>query len=1044
MSSSEIDQRIQEALNRFKKAWRANEAITPDQFCEKHPDLAPLLKKRIKDFLYVAEEFVFSKDREDKTTKKESPDAGKVIGDFRIVREIGRGGMGTVYEADQLGLKRKVALKVLSSHLQPSVKAVVKFHREAEAGGRQRHPGIVSVYATGEHQGNHFIAQELVEGGYTLADKLGELSHSEQLPKGYFRKAAKMVRQVAEALDHAHQSGVIHRDIKPSNILLTKEGQPKVTDFGLAKIENAMALSRTGDVAGTPYYMSPEQALGQRIKINKRTDIFSLGVTLYEVLTQKIPFEGETSQEILKKIIISDPVPPDKVNPQVPRDLSSICLKAMEKDQDQRYQSMAEFAEDLDRYLSGDVILAKPSGMGARIIRRMKRNPLVSGALGLAVLTVAAFAVVVPWIIAYKDKNTIKVLEIEQRKAIAAKEHAFKAAKKSAEEAKLSNSVVNFLVNLFESSDPYEAQGKEIKVIEILQRGVEQIKDEFIDQPKIKARLLSTMGVVHINLGNFPDAQELLEKALELCNIHMGAEHEDTLSTLTALATVYRKQGFYKRAESHASKALKGFSGLKGEAHPSTLTSKLCLAAIYRAQNRYKEAEPLFLDALAGYREHSGDDHPDTLASMQSLANLYLDQGRPEEAKPLCVDALMHLRRGLGDANPATLSCMSSLIAAYTDLKDYSAALPLCLEALKNRRKVLPKDHPDTYSSVENLANTYKALGRYNEAEPLYLEALEGRRRRLGDTHSHVTTVMYNLANLYTTLGRFSEAEPLMTKVLEMRSQNSGVLNDKILNAKTGLASIYGQLGRLKEAESLFLEALQGRRKLHGDWDQRTLSAMCNLAMLYAIEKRYAEAEPLLLEALKGFRETLGETHYRTLSAIKILGTLYRELGRYKDAEPLCRESFEYFQRRLGGDHPQTLQAMSSYAALLMELEKYEKAETMIRMVVEGMTKRTGPIHPDTLASTYILALIHKKQGRHKDAEPLLIEIIDGYKKALGKDHSSTLQPINSLVNLYFEGKRYQEAYPLAEDLVKFTPKDDALFDSRKKLLDTIKKKLKH
>jgi len=353
----------------------------------------------------------------------------RTIGDFKIIREIGRGGMGAVYEAEQISLRRKVALKILPSHLSLSDEAVFKFKREAEAGGRQSHPGIVAIHTVGEHEGVHFITQELVPGGRTLTDLLDELRNKAEQPPGYFRKAAQMILKVSSALQHAHDAGVIHRDIKPSNILLTEEGAPKVTDFGLAKVEDALSLSRTGDFSGTPYYMSPEQAMGRRMGIDKRTDIYSLGVTLYEMLTLSRPFEGKTSQDVLKKIMLVDPEIPYKVNPHVPRDLSVICLKAIEKMPDKRYATMTAFAEDLERFLNGDVILAKPAGLGTRLWKRVKRNPVVSASMGIAMAAVIVFAVVIPWImymneqaLTQKEKENAALLTIERDKAIVARE----------------------------------------------------------------------------------------------------------------------------------------------------------------------------------------------------------------------------------------------------------------------------------------------------------------------------------------------------------------------------------------------------------------------------------------------------------------------------------------------------------------------------------------------------------------------------------------------------------------------------------------------
>ena len=280
-------QRSEQIFGEYLSRHESGESVDPKEFLRKHPGLGEELRKlfgKVKDHL------------------RRAPGADEIswyLGDFKILREIGSGGMATVYEAEQVSMKRRVAVKILPPHLSISTDAVLKFRREAQAGGRQSHPGIVATHAVGEHDGKHYIVQELIEGGRTLVDELEANRQAAALPAGYFRRVARLVVAIADALQHAHDSGVIHRDVKPANILLTNEGVPKVTDFGLAKIEDALALSRTGDFAGTPYYMSPEQAASRRMGIDHRTDIFSLAVTLYEMLTLKRPFEGETSQEVL-------------------------------------------------------------------------------------------------------------------------------------------------------------------------------------------------------------------------------------------------------------------------------------------------------------------------------------------------------------------------------------------------------------------------------------------------------------------------------------------------------------------------------------------------------------------------------------------------------------------------------------------------------------------------------------------------------------------------------------------------------------------------
>ncbi len=370
--------KLEKALGLFYEAWHAGMRPDPDAFCREHPEAGPELRAEIDNFLFMAD-VLPGGSQVDQEREAESPiafgkDGDAVVGDFRILREIGRGGMGVVYEAEQISLRRRVALKVLSPHLSLSDDSVQKFRREAEAGGRQSHPGIVSVFAVGEEEGTHFIAQELVESRRTLADRLEELRGEKSLPPDNFRTVAALIADVAEALEHAHSRGVIHRDVKPSNIMIADDGSPKITDFGLARVEDALTLSRTGDLAGTPYYMSPEQASRRPGGIDHRTDIFSLGVTLYEAMTLARPFEGKTSLDVLKKVLAGEPIDPRKVQPRVPRDLSLICLKAMESDPQARYATMQELARELRRFLAGEAIETNPAGPVMRAVKWSRRH----------------------------------------------------------------------------------------------------------------------------------------------------------------------------------------------------------------------------------------------------------------------------------------------------------------------------------------------------------------------------------------------------------------------------------------------------------------------------------------------------------------------------------------------------------------------------------------------------------------------------------------------------------------------------------------------
>ena len=367
---------------------------------------------------------------------EQSQGLDRTLGDFRIVREIGRGGMGVVYEAEQLSLARRVALKVLPAHVTLDERAVGRFEREAKAAARLRHPGIVEIYAVGEDAGTHFFAMELVEGtplniviermrkeGFDVlraSRPPTPSSHPSIAPatsrpttttsttaawnKSYIETVVKLVASVADALDYAHREGIIHRDVKPSNILLRADGSPALMDFGIAREQGLPSVTQTGEFAGTPHYVSPEQAMSTRMKLDHRTDVFSLGVTLYELLTLERPFPGDDPREVLGRIITKEPIDPQKLNPRLAPDLATIVLKALEKDPDRRYATAGAMANDLRAFLEYRPIAAKRASISIRIRRWAKREPAKASLVFVLLLGVPIVAGLGGWVIAKRPE----------------------------------------------------------------------------------------------------------------------------------------------------------------------------------------------------------------------------------------------------------------------------------------------------------------------------------------------------------------------------------------------------------------------------------------------------------------------------------------------------------------------------------------------------------------------------------------------------------------------------------------------------------------
>jgi tetratricopeptide (TPR) repeat protein len=395
-------------LGDWRRRRDEGEVLDPEDVIREHPEHADELRRR---FAIM--------DAVDRSFEAEAPDGMPThISEYRIIREIGRGGMGVVYEAEQERMRRKVALKVLSLAITGTPQAVTRFRREAQAAGRLHHTNIVPVYDLDQHAGYWFYAMELVEGR-PLSEIIASMKDPKQPQtevalaqsalgktpgsapgstgtgaRSYYVRIAEMFAGVAEGLELAHSQGIVHRDVKPSNLLLATDGQLKIVDFGLARYSGeSVSMTRTGDLLGTPVYMSPEQAMAKRITIDHRTDVYSLGATLYEAITRCRPFDARDLPSLCSQIITKDPVQPRTHNHRIPRDLETIVMKAMEKDRDKRYQQAAAFARDLRRFADGAAIRAKRIGLAGRSWRKVKRHKVrsalaagVAVALGLAAL----------------------------------------------------------------------------------------------------------------------------------------------------------------------------------------------------------------------------------------------------------------------------------------------------------------------------------------------------------------------------------------------------------------------------------------------------------------------------------------------------------------------------------------------------------------------------------------------------------------------------------------------------------------------------------
>jgi hypothetical protein len=651
-----------------------------------------------------------------------------VVPGYEVLGELGRGGMGVVYKARQLRLNRLVALKLVRADAEIVPAQRPRFLVEGEALARLQHPNVVQIHDVGFWRGQPYFALELVEGGSLAARLAGK-----PLPA---REAGRLVACLAQAVQAAHAQNIVHRDLKPANVLLTADGVPKLSDFGLAKtLDVDLSLTRTGEVLGTPAYMAPEQALGRPAQVGPLTDVYALGVILYEMLTGRPPFLAASYQEVLQQVSWHEPVSPRRLQPEVPRDLETICLRCLQKEPRKRYASAGELANDVWRFLDNRAILARPSGLFEKLARTCRRNPLPASLLAGIVAVFATAFVLVSWSY-FRAENALEEEARQKQEARLAEQAAERARKEAEEEAAVSREIADFLSGLFEEADPFVPTGRIFgeqpltnpSALDIVNRGARQLADpnRFKDKPLVRATLLDKVGHVYLSLGEGAKAAPFVSEALELRQKHLPAAHADLASSLHNAGLLHAVKWNMKKSKELFAAAHDMRSQLFGDESPPAMTSRYHLAFVLVALND-PAAEPLLLKA----REYQ----------RARLANA--EQRHPEAVGPEALE--------LG----ATLIGLCNLHAARNQ---FFQALPYVLEAQQVFKKVSNQeltrlaDHFISYRRAQ-------AFGRVDQADKALRQALELIKKYTGTYHFFYLALERERALLFFNNDRYQEAE---------------------------------------------------------------------------------------------------------------------------------------------------------------------------------------------------------------------------------------------------------------------------------------------
>ncbi len=916
-----------------------------------------------------------------------SPDICPRIEGLKIIREIGRGGMGIVYEAEDQRLNRRVALKLLPFNALARPKQVQRFQHEAQAAARLHHTNIVPVFGVGEQNGHHYYLMQYIEGrgldavlgelrrqrepasgshegtGPKMVDGMSPVDHphppatsrpsraavadvarslasgqfgegasplrgetsteenssetaifpppnipSEFLPSdpppvvlpgsgeistqtglkpADFRAVARIGVQVADALEYANCQGVLHRDIKPSNLLLDTRGNVWVADFGLAKTIGANGLTATGDIVGTLRYMAPERLQG---RCDARADVYSLGLSLYELAAQDRAFEEADRFHLIERIRREGPPRLATRAPRVPRDLETIIHKAIAREPDQRYATAGALADELRRFLDGRTILARRASLPERMVRWCGRNPWAAASIAILVVGTMvsgwqAFRATRAEQSARSAANaTIKALgkaereairatqaeaatrkqrdraEAEATRAIQAEANARRERDRATIEADRYKAVNQFVrkdlldqASVFNQLTLRTLPDPDLKVRTALDRAAEKIGDRFASQPLVEASIRQTIGETYYQLGLYKQALSHLQRALELRRTVLGPDDPDTLLAMKALGNLYYEDGRFSEAEPLLIGALEGLRKARDSQHRDLLDAMTLVGVLCHGQRRYPEAEGLLTQVRNALQVKQGSDDPETLLVTNTLAMVYLEQQKLELAEQTLTDVLNRMQKVLGVEHPITSMARQNLSDVYQRRGRKNEAMRLLVDAIEFQSKVPGREHPSTLQSFVKLGMLYAEQGILDKAEPLLSEALVGCRKSLDRNHETTIAALAGLANIYAQRRDMRQLGRALIESVEIVRARWGLEHGTTAQANQVVGMFFLVQGEYNKAEPYIRDELAFFRKNQFEEPERHV-AQIRLGVCLLAQKKYTEAPPLLRSAYNGLK----------------------------------------------------------------------------------------------------------------------------------------------------------------------------------------------
>jgi len=802
--------------------------------------------------------------------------AGQIFAQrFELIRKLGEGGMGQVWLAEQVApVRRQVALKLIKAGMYDEA-VVQRFQSERQSLAIMDHPAIAKVFDAGTTpQGQPYLVMEYVPGlPITEYCDLHKLKIQERL---------ELFIRACEGVQHAHQKAIIHRDLKPSNILVLEvdgKAVPRIIDFGLAKttvpqVSGESLFTQLGQFIGTPGYMSPEQVSPSARDIDTRTDVYTLGVVLYVLLTGLQPFETKrrekpSLEEWLRQLREEEPpspstkvsgdkdtssatadargTEPKQLVSELRGDLDWITMKALERDRGRRYGTPSELAADLKRFLGHEPVLARPTSAAYRLRKYIRRHRVAMsvGAGLLLVLAVFSF-----------------VQALQLRETTRERDNAKQERDRANQERDRTTRIAAFMSSMFKVPDPSEARGNSVTAREILDRAANDIGTGLAQDPDVQSQMMYEMASTYDNLG------------------------------------------LHARAQTLAQRSLDARLGLHGSNDPKTLESMTQLGLILHLQGHDTDAEPLDRRALADERRVLGSDDPLTLETADDLALVLNTLGQYPEAEKLAREVVDSSTHRLGAESALTLRAQNHLGSILFFAGHAADAEKVLRPALDVERRVWGPDHPETMKGLAMLAISLHHQNRFTEAELVYREVLASSERVLGPEHPSTAIALGSLANMFADEKHFPQAEKLLRQALAIHLRTLGPDHPRTLIVELNLTRVLRSEGQLHEAEKMQRQILATEIRAHGPEYPDTLLAQSELAKTLFMERRYAESEKLAREAFDIQLEKFGPRHRDVVDTLQRLGMAMALNHHYAQAKLLFTDVIDKRRNSQGSANP--------------------------------------------------------------------------------------------------------------------------------------------